>query len=146
MKSILRLGSRDSEPRSSLRLIKKNKVLKKDGYTLLYLGHTQVHNPKSLEEILSVVIRIKQHPTSQIPVQLTCRGQELQVMEGDRSVLHSFLLDIGQCVQSTSKDGFSDCLAISVLSGPLALQCHVFQAKSTKEVGIPLNSYSIHCV
>lgn len=134
MKSILRFGSKDSERRPSLRSKRKTKVLRKDGYTLVHLGHAHVRNPQSLAEILSTVIRVKKNPSSHIPIQLVCRGFELQAIDKDRDILNASLLDVGQCVQNTSKDGFSDCIAISIASGPCSHQCHIFQAKDMKEV------------
>ncbi len=140
MKSILRFGSKESERRPSLRS-KRKKVLKKDGYTLIHLGHAHLSNPQSLGEILSTVIRVKKNPSSHVPVQLVCRAMELQALDKDCSILSVPLLDIGQCVQNTSKDGFSDCIAVSITSGQCRHQCHIFQAKDTKEVSLCTTDY-----
>ena len=58
----LRLGSRDSEGRSSFRN-KKDKILRKEGYTLLYLGYDMVTG--GLDHINMVVADVKKksrHP------------------------------------------------------------------------------------
>ena len=81
------------------------------------------------------MIKVKQSPSSHIPIQLVCRGTELQAIDKDQNMrLNALLLDIGQCLQNTSKDGFSDCIAVSITSGQYRHQCHIFQAKDTKEV------------
>ena len=134
MKSILRFGSRDSERRSSIRSKRKSKALKKDGFTLIHLGHANVSNPQSLVQILSTVITVKKNPSSHIPINLVCKGTELLALDKETSILQTSLLDVGQCVQNTSKEGFSDCIAISIASGPFTNQCHIFQAKDMKEV------------
>ena len=134
MKSILRFGSKDSERRSSLRSKKRGKTLKKDGFTLVHLGHANVSNPQSLVQILSTVITVKKNPTSHIPINLMCRGTELLALDKENSILQTSLVDVGQCLQNTSKEGFSDCIAVSIAAGPFSHQCHIFQAKDMKEV------------
>lgn len=134
MKSFMRLGNRDSERRSSLR--SKKKALKKDGYTMVHLGHTQVNSPLSTGEVLTTVIMVKKSPSSHIPINLVCKGSRLQAIDKDRQVLDVPLCNVGLCVQNTSKDGFSDCMAVSIATGACSHQCHVFQAKDMKEVSI----------
>lgn len=130
----MRLGNRDSERRSSYR--SKKKVLKKDGYTMVHLGHVQVNSPLSPGEVLATVIAVKKSPSSHIPINLVCKGSSLQVLDKDRQVLDVSMSNVGLCVQNTTKDGFSDCIAVSIATGPCSHQCHVFQAKDTKEVSL----------
>ena len=77
---------------------------------------------------------VKQTSREQQVVQVKCRGTELSVVDAkDEQLLACSLLSVAQCVQETTH-GFSDCIAVVFSSGAWAGQCHVFQAKSPREV------------
>ena len=135
MKRILRLGSLEHPARSSFRpKLRGDKILRGSGYTLLYLGANPMVELRSPRESLASVHIVKQTSRTQRPVQLLCKGAELRVLSHEEEeLLTCALFHLVQCVQHTAQ-GFSDCLGLVFSSGPWALQCHVFQAKTPREV------------
>ena len=130
MRRIIRLASKDSDVRSSFR---HKKVFKKDGFTLLYLGHAVLNDSRASEELAVAVMQVKQTSNAQKVVQILCQANQLYVKEGDKEIISSPFTNISQCVQHTEQ-GFNDCLGLVFNSGPWFKQCHVFQAKTSKEV------------
>ena len=139
MKKIIRLASRGESDRSSLKTHKKwEKVLRKEGFTLLYLGHAVLSDARASSEVTLAIMAVKQSPTDQKRVQIYCQGPQLYVKErmgeeGEQELLTSPLTNISQCLQHTAQ-GFNDCFGLVFSSGPWIKQCHIFQAKSNKEV------------
>ena len=139
MKKIIRLASRGESDRSSLKTHKKwDKVLRKEGFTLLYLGHAVLSDARASSEVTLAIMAVKQSPTDQKRVQIYCQGPQLYVKErmgeeGEQELLTSPLTNISQCLQHTAQ-GFNDCFGLVFSSGPWIKQCHIFQAKSNKEV------------
>lgn len=135
MKRILRLGNLDQSARSSFRpKLKGDKLLRGDGYTLLYLGSNSIVELRSQRDALASIHIVKQTSHTQRPVQLLCKGVDLRVMgQEDEELLTCSLINLVQCVHHSAQ-GFSDCVGLVFSSGPWALQCHVFQAKSPREV------------
>ena len=139
MRRMLRLGSLES-PRSLRSKMKGDRRTKEDGFSLLHLGQSSMSDLKSPREALAIVQQVKQTSREQKPVQLTCAGSEISVVERRKdTILSCSLLCVAQCVQETTQ-GFSDCIAVSFTSGAWMGECHVFQAKSSREV--LLNSFS----
>ena len=134
----LRLGSRDSEGRSSFRN-KKDKILRKEGYTLLYLGYDMVTG--GLDHINMVVADVKKNPDIQRPMQLICPGMDFRILDEGEEYLTCPLVQVLSCVQHSSQ-GFNDCFGVLFGTGSFAQQCHVFQAKSSREVGSHYIQYS----
>ena len=135
MKRILRLGSLEQPARSSFRpKLKGDKILRGDGYTLLYLGSNSIVDLRSQRDALASIHIVKQTSHTQRPVPLLCKGVELRVMgQEEEELLTCGLVHMVQCIHHTAQ-GFSDCLGLVFSSGPWALQCHVFQAKTPREV------------
>ena len=136
MKRLMRLGSKDSDTRrASFRSKKGDKLQKKNGFTLLYLGHAVLTDAKASEEVPVAIRTIKQTSTDPKIVQIINQGLQLYVREKEQELLTSPLTNISQCVQHT-QEGFSDCFGLVFNSGPWFKQCHIFQAKSNKEVSV----------
>lgn len=121
--------------RSSFRAKKGEKILKKEGFTLLYLGHEMIPDVRAADKVLAAIMAVKQSPTDQSVVQIFCQGTQLYVKEGNKEILTSPLTNISQCSHH-SEQGFNDCFGLVFSSGPWFKQCHIFQAKSSKEVYI----------
>lgn len=135
MRRILRLGSLESPSRSLRSKLKGERWTREEGFPLLHLGHSTMTDLKSQKEALSTVQFVKQTSREQRPVQIRCRGTEVTVTDSrEEQLLACSLLSVAQCVQETVH-GFSDCIAVAFSSGAWAGQCHVFQAKSPREVG-----------
>lgn len=136
MKRILRLGSLESPSRSLRSKLKGEKWTKEEGFPLLYHGYSTMTELRSQPEAMAALKTVKQTSCEQQVVQIKCRGTELSVVDAkDEQLLSCSLLSVAQCVQETTH-GFSDCIAVVFSSGAWAGQCHVFQAKSPREVRV----------
>lgn len=146
MKRFMRLASKDTDTRrASFRSKKGDKLLKKDGFTLLYLGHSVLTDAKASDEVPVAIRTVKQSPTDQKIVQIVSQGIQLYVKEKEQELLTSPLTNISQCIQHT-EEGFSDCFGLVFNSGPWIKQCHIFQAKSDKEVSVGRVLYFLHYI
>lgn len=137
MKRVMRLANRaggeSSYTRASFRTKKGDKILKREGYTLLYLGYAVLSDARASAEVPVAIMAVKQSPTDQKIVQILTQGEQLYVKEGEQELLTSPLTNISQCSQHTEQ-GFNDCFGLVFNSGPWIKQCHIFQAKNSKEV------------
>jgi hypothetical protein len=136
MKKLMRFASRDSDnSRTSFRSKKSDKTVKKvDGYGVLYLGFATLTDARAVNEVPRAIENVKTSTVDQINAHISFQGNHLNVNDGDHQViLSSPLINISQCVQHSQK-GFNDCFGLAFNSGPWIKQCHIFQAKSDKEV------------
>ena len=100
--------------------------------TVCYMGFAQIEDPKSVKEIQGVIKTVRETTVAQKPVKFIYKDGLLTVLEmGSERLLVCPLSHIAQCAH-----GFSDCFAIAFSGGHYGKQCHVFQAKSSREVSV----------
>ena len=136
MRRILRLGSMESPSRSLRSKLKGERWMREETYQLLYHGCAVMTDLRSPTEAVQLLQLVKQTSSQQRLVLVSCRGTELSVVDAkdeQDQLLSCSLLSVAQCIQESSH-GFNDCIAVSYTSGAWAGQCHVFQAKTPREV------------
>ena len=100
--------------------------------TVCYMGFAQIDDPKNAKEIQGIIKTVKETTMAQKPVKFTYKDGLLSVLEmSSERLLVCQLFHIAQCVH-----GFSDCFAVAFSGGHYGKQCHVFQAKSSREVSV----------
>ena len=90
-------------------------------------------DPKSIRELQAVIKTIRHTAATHKQVKLSYRdlkSHSLSVTDGDGEKL---LISALHCIQDINR-GSGDCVAVTFAAGPLAKQCHVFQARSSREV------------
>lgn len=104
-------------------------------HLLCYLGYAWVDEPRSTKELQAGIRFVHASNLVQKSVSVTHFGGNLIVREisGDK-LLESPLHFVAQVAPDDIK-GSGQCLAISFLSGHNNNQCHVFRAKTNREVG-----------
>ena len=127
--------SKGGRERSISELYEAPQVSRGPRANLEYLGYTYIDDPKSVREIQSAIRTVKQTSlTHNHWVSLSLKSGTIKVVETTgETLITSSVTCIAQCVCELNR-GFGDCLAITFTAGHNAKQCHVFQAKSTKEV------------
>ena len=102
---------------------------------LEYLGYTYVKDPHSVREINTAIRTVKQTSLSRNHwVNLSVKSGMLTVYETTgETLIMSSVACIAQCVCELSR-ALNECLAITFSSGHNSKQCHVFQARSSREV------------
>ena len=102
---------------------------------LEYLGYTYVKDPNSIREIHTAIRTVKQTSLSRNHwVNLAVKSGMLTVYETTgETLIMSSVGCIAQCVCELSR-ALNECVAITFSSGHNSKQCHVFQARSSREV------------
>ena len=134
-------GRKDGRERSSSELVGSTESTRYDPRTNLeYLGYTYVEDPRSLREIQTAIRTVKQTSLNRNHwVNLTVKSGMFSVYETTgETLIMSSVACIAQCGCELNK-GLSDCLAVTFSSGHNAKQCHVFQARSAREVSRTLS-------
>lgn len=128
-------SSQGERVRSLSEILAPSKAPRISEHLLHYLGYAWVDEPRSTKELQSGIRFVHASNLVQKSVSVTYVNGNLNVSEvsGDR-VLVSPLHFIAQVLPDDMKG--SSCLAISFMAGPNNNQCHVFQAKTNREVGI----------
>ena len=103
--------------------------------SLEYLGYTYVEDPRSPREIQSAIKTVKQTSvTHNHWVSVALSSVAITITEATGALLITCPLGcVSQCVSELNR-GFSDCIAMSFSGGHHSKQCHVFQARTSKEV------------
>lgn len=129
-------AKKENRERTSSELVDSSESVKLHPRTNMeYLGYTYVKDPRSAREIHTAIRTVKQTSLNRNHwIYIVINSGMLSVYEtnGD-SLIMSSVACIAQCVCELHRQ-LSDCLAITFSSGHNAKQCHVFQAKSTREV------------
>ena len=129
-------GKKDSRDRSVSELVESSESVKiSPDSNLEYLGYTYVKDARSLREIQTAIRTVKQTSLNRDHwVGLVVKAGMLLVqdMTGEMLIMSSVAC-IAQCVCELNR-ALNDCLAVTFSSGHNAKQCHVFQAKSAREV------------
>lgn len=107
---------------------------------LCYLGFVTVDEPRSTKDISAAVRNVMATALNQKNVTITFDQGVLTVAEesGDQLILCSFQ-HVAIVTQDSSRNSYMEnsscCLVMGFHSGRYAKQCHVFQAKTNREVG-----------
>lgn len=130
-------GKKENRERSSSELVESPDGAAKINprTSVEYLGYTYVKDPRSTREIHTAIRTVKQTSLNRDHwVYVIVNGGMLTVYDAlGETLIMSSVACIAQCVCELNRQ-FSDCLAITFSSGHYAKQCHVFQAKSSREV------------
>ena len=130
-------GKKDNRERSVSELVESNESLKiSPDSTLEYLGYTYVKDARSLREIQTAIRTVKQTSLNRdhwVGCAVKTGMLLVQDMSSGEMLLMSSVACIAQCVCELNR-ALNDCLAVTFSSGHNAKQCHVFQAKSPREV------------
>ena len=126
-------GKREMREKSSLQLV--TSTAESTSCSLEYLGYTYVKDARSLREIQTAISTVKQTSLNRdLWVSFTVKAGMLSVYETTgETLITSSVACIAQCVCELNRSR-NDCLAISFSSGHNSKQCHVFQAKSARQV------------
>lgn len=130
-------GKKDPRDRSVSELVESTESIKINPKSNLeYLGYTYVKDTRSLKEIQTAIRTVKQTSLNRnLWVNLTIKSGMISVHDttSGETIVMSSIACIAQCVCELNR-AWNDCLAITFNSGHNAKQCHVFQAKSAREV------------
>ena len=99
-------------------------------HVVQYLGFAHVEDPKSMREAQAVIKSVRTSSSAHQQVRLLCQDYSLVVLETDGDQL---LVSPLFCVQEVVRS-LGDSVAVTFASGRYATQCHVFQARSSREV------------
>ena len=129
-------GKKESRDRSASELVESTESAKiSPDSTLEYLGYTYVKDARSVREIQTAIRTVKQTSLNRDHwVGMAIRAGVLVVQDttGEMLIMSSVAC-IAQCVCELNR-AINDTLAITFSSGHNSKQCHVFQAKSAREV------------
>lgn len=129
-------GKKSSRDRSVSELVESTESVRSVSHSdLEYLGYTYVKDPRSLREIQTAIRTVKQTSLNRNHwVQLVVKSGMLSVHETNgEALIMSSVACIAHCACELNRV-LNDCLAITFASGHNAKQCHVFQARSAREV------------
>lgn len=131
-----RSGSVSERTRSISEIVDNSKAPRVHEYLLTYLGYSWVTEPRSTKELHSGIRNVQANRLVQRSVSVTHSNHLLTVREisGDK-LLESLLQNVAQVAPDDIK-GSGQCLAVSFHSGHYNNQCHVFQAKTNREVSM----------
>ena len=126
---------KDSRDRSASELVSPSELAGHPRTNLEYLGYTYVKDPHSIREIHTAIRTVRQTSLSRNHwVNLSVKSGMLTVYETTgETLIMSSVACIAQCVCELSR-ALSECLAITFSAGHNSKQCHVFQARSSREV------------
>ena len=128
-------SSQGERARSISEILDSSKLPHIREHLLCYLGYAWVDEPRSTKELQAGIRFVHASNLVQKSVSVTHYDGNLTVREisGDK-LLESPLHFVAQVAPDDIK-GSGQCLAISFLSGHNNNQCHVFRAKTNREVG-----------
>ena len=102
-----------------------------EAFILRYLGYSCIDDPRSTRDVQESITAVRESNAADKVVQLSFHKDSLVVLEGTEKLLHSPLHSVYHCAQDTKG---SSCFGVTFGSGHYMKQCHVFQAKSDREV------------
>ena len=143
-------GKKDGRERSVSELVESSESVKiSPDSNLEYLGYTYVKDARSLREIQTAIRTVKQTSLNRDHwVGLVVKAGMLLVQDttGEMLIMSSVAC-IAQCVCELNR-ALNDCLAVTFSSGHNAKQCHVFQAKSAREVSRVYRNFflTLNCI
>ena len=140
-------GKKDNRERSVSELVESTESIRiSPDSGLEYLGYTYVKDARSVREIQMAIRTVKQTSLNRDHwVGLAVRAGMLVVQDTSGEMLiMSSVACIAQCACELNRV-LNDCLAITFGSGHNAKQCHVFQARSPREVSQLSLNFQIHC-
>ena len=104
----------------------------RDGFEKVvhYLGYIYIDDPKSAKEVNGAIKAVRLSTVTPYLVKIAERDGSFSVTNADGEKL---LISPMHCIYDANK-GKSECFAVAFISGRYAKQCHVFQARSSREV------------
>ena len=102
-----------------------------EAFTLHYLGYSYIDDPRSTKDVHESITAVRESSATEKVVQLSFHKDSLVVLEGAEKLLMSPFHFIYHCAQDIKG---SSCFGVAFGSGHYMKQCHVFQAKSDREV------------
>ena len=135
---------KDGRERSVSEVVESTESAKSSTRTNLeYLGYTYVKDARSLREIQTAIRTVKQTSLKKSHwVNFTVKAGMLSVYETTgETLIMSSVACIAQCACELNR-ALNDCLAVTFSSGHNAKQCHVFHARSAREVGVGTSEHA----